>query len=271
MNEFQVKRAFVTLVREIETFLDKNIGSDIKLYDLDNKSLKNMKNLPMIIELAKDVIDQVRSNWGPQWNDYGWFYWDHAKKIEEQVESLGPISEKMSEESELDFDEILLKFSPVKILPDGINYSKYQDIIEDLKIPDRMFQLIFVCENIIRTFIIKILKNNGISSVNSLGINSLTRKIISRSQEEKLKRYLPIRGGHDVYYLDLSELKNIIINQWAFFKTSLPDQTWIQARIDSLYSLRNRVAHNSGALTSDELQSVETYCREIIKQIDPSI
>ena len=49
------------------------------------------------------------------------------------------------------------------------------------------------------------------------------------------------------------------------------DQQWIFSRIDSLYTIRNRVAHNSGYLTSDELKSVETYCREIIKQIDQYI
>ena len=86
--------------------------------------------------------------------------------------------------------------------------------------------------------------------------------------EEKNKSYLPIRGTRDVYYLDLTELKNVIMNNWSFFESSFPSQTWITERIDSLYSLRNRVAHNSGGLTTDELKSAETYCREIIKQID---
>lgn len=134
-----------------------------------------------------------------------------------------------------------------------------------------MFQFIFVCENILRIFIIKILNSNGISSISPLGITSLTSKINARKNEESRKTYLPIRGIHDVYYLDLAELKNVIINNWNFFKDKFTSQTWISERIDSLYTIRNRVAHNSGALTEDELKSVETYCREIIKQIDSYI
>lgn len=42
-------------------------------------------------------------------------------------------------------------------------------------------------------------------------------------------------------------------------------------RIESLYEIRKRVAHNSSDLTKDELLSVKAYSKEIIKQIDPYI
>ena len=159
----------------------------------------------------------------------------------------------------------------VKVLPDSIDYNKHRDIIGDLKFPNMMFQFIFVCENILRKFIIQVLNDKAISSVSSLGISSLKNKINIRKNEESKKKYLPIRGLHDIYYLDLGELKNVIINSWVYFKDKITSQTWISERIDSLYSIRNRVAHNSGSLTNDELKSVETYCREIIKQIDSYI
>jgi len=66
-------------------------------------------------------------------------------------------------------------------------------------------------------------------------------------------------------------LNRIIINAWDYFQEKFKSQTWIIERIDSLYTIRNRVAHNSGFLSEDELKSVETYCREIVKQLDPSI
>ncbi len=73
-------------------------------------------------------------------------------------------------------------------------------------------------------------------------------------------------------HLDLIELIGVIRHAWKdCFGDKFKDQHWIFARIDSLYSIRNRVVHSSGYLTSEELNSVETYCREIIKQIDQCI
>lgn len=275
MKDFRIRRSFITLVREVESFLEKDIQSDIGLFDLTYDKLKDIDNLPMIIELAKDVISRVQSKFGPTWNDFGWFYWDHTRLIADQIKILEPIAEKMLGEEPLDLSEILSQINLVKVLPDGIDYNKYSDIIDDLKLPNIMFQFIFVCENILRKFIIQVLNDNAISSVSSLasslGISSLKNNINKRKKEESRKKYLPIRGIHDVYYLDLGELKNVIINAWVYFKGKIDSQSWISEKIDSLYSIRNRVAHNSSSLTNDELKSVETYSREIIKQIDSYI
>ena len=271
MSDYTVRKAFINLVREVEAFLEKGIETDIELFGLTYETLKDIKNLPMILQLAEDVISRVRSQYGPTWNAFGWFYWDHAKIIAEQIKILEPVAEKMIGDEPLDILEILRQIKPVKFLPDGIDYNKYRDIIGDLMLPDAMFQFIFVCENILRKFIIKILNSSGISSISSLGITNLKNKINTRKNKESKKLYLPIRGVHDVYYLDLKELKNVIINNWNLFKDKFTSQTWISERIDSLYTIRNRVAHNSGSLTEDELKSVETYCREIIKQVDSYI
>ena len=271
MSDFIIRKAFINLVREVDTFLDKGIDTDMDLFGLDHKKLKDINNLPMILELAKDVISRVRAEVGSQWNDFGWFYWDHADIIVDQIKILEPVAHKMIGDEPLDILEILRQIKPVKILPDGIDYNKYRDIIGDLKLPDSMFQIIFVSENILRKFIIKVLDSNGISTICSLGITSLTTNINARKNEEIRKNYLPIRGSHDIYYLDLKELKSVINNKWNIFRDKFTSQTWISERIDSLYTIRNRVAHNSGSLTNDELKSVETYCREIVKQIDSYI
>lgn len=56
-----------------------------------------------------------------------------------------------------------------------------------------MFQYIFVCENILRKFITQVLNDDGISSINSLGSSKLNEKINGRKNEEKNKKYLPVR------------------------------------------------------------------------------
>ncbi|MHA1251840.1 MAG: Swt1 family HEPN domain-containing protein [Candidatus Helarchaeota archaeon] len=159
-----------------------------------------------------------------------------------------------------------------EVLPDGIDNKKYDEIFDQLKLPSAMFQYIFVCENILRKFIIQVLDDNGHPSIDSIGNAKLTKLIQDRKKQEAKQNYLPIRGDHDIYYLDLIELNRIITHKWKdCFKDKFEDQDWIIARIKSLYSIRNRVAHSSGYLTRDELKSVKTYCREIIKQIDPYI
>ncbi len=128
---------------------------------------------------------------------------------------------------------------------------------------------IFVCENILRKFIIQVLNENGYPSIESIGNQKLSKAIQEKKNKETNQRYLPVRGDHNIYYLDLIELNGIIRHVWKdCFEGKFKDQQWIFSRIDSLYDIRCRVAHSSGYLTRDELKSVETYCREIIKQID---
>ncbi len=271
--DLKVRRAFSTLVQEVSNYVDKFGGFDLELYGLTEESMKDMNELPMMIELAKSIMRFISSNYSPNWNSFGYFFWEHGKLMEEQVNILEPIAERMLNEGELDISEILSQIPIPKVLPDGIDYQKYEDIFDQLKLPSAMFQYIFVCENILRKFIIQVLDNNGYPSVDSIGNSPLSNNINVRKTQEANQKYLPMRGGsHDIYYLDFIKLNNIIINLWdSCFKDKFERQSWIVERIESLYALRNRVAHNSGDLTVDELKSVESDCREIIKQIDPQI
>ncbi len=172
----------------------------------------------------------------------------------------------------LELSEILNQIPSPQVLPDGIDMQKYDEIFNQLALPSAMFQYIFVCENILRKFIILVLKNNGYPSINSIGNQKLSKAIQDKKKKEANQNYLPIRGDHDIYYLDLIELNRVIRHAWKdCFEDKFKNQHWIFARIDSLYSIRNRVVHSSGYLKTDELKSVETYCREIIKQIDQYI
>ena len=266
--DLKIRRAFSTLVQEVSNYIEKFGGFDLELYGLTQESMKDINELPMLVELAKAIMRFIRSNYTPNWNSFGYYFWEHGKIMENQVKALEPIAEEMVKEGEVDISEILSQIPTPKILPDGIDYQKYDDIFNQLTLPSAMFQYIFACENILRKFIIQVLGDNGYSSVNSIGNGKLTKAIQVRKKQEANQNYLPIRGDHDIYYLDLIELNRVIGHMWKdCFEDKFKDQKWIFARIDSLYSIRNRVAHSSG-LTSNELKSVETYCREIIKQID---
>ena len=155
------------------------------------------------------------------------------------------------------------------IILDGIEPKKYDDIIEQYHIIGTCYKWIFITENILRKFIIQILLKLGISEIRSLKDSKLTKKINIRIKQEENRRYLPIRGDHDIYYLDLIDLNKIFQNHWEYFKDYFDSQGWICQRIVDLYAIRVRVAHNSSNLSQDELISATAYCKEIIKQIDP--
>lgn len=271
-KKIRVRLAFSILVQEVTDYINRFGGFDLDLYDLSDESLKDFNKLPLLIELTKAIMRFIKSNYSRSWNSYGYFFWQHAEIMEEQIELLKLISEKMWIDEEMDMDELFSQISTPKVLPDGIDYKKFDDIFNQLKLPSAMFQYIFICENILRKFIIQVLNDNGYPSIDSIGNSGLSNDINIRKTQEANQKYLPMRGNHDIYYLDLIKLINIIRFVWdSCFEDKFKDRQWIFSRIDSLYTIRNRVAHNSGYLTNDELRSVDTYCREIIKQIDQYI
>ena len=90
-------------------------------------------------------------------------------------------------------------------------------------------------------------------------------------EKEKKKLYLPIRGSHDIFYIDFIDLNGIIINHWNIFKSFFDSQDLITQKIKELYEIRNRIAYNSMYLTDDTLELVKAYCKAIIKQVDQYI
>jgi hypothetical protein len=158
--------------------------------------------------------------------------------MENQIEILDPIAKNMMHDEEMDINEILSQISTPKVLPDGIDYKKYDEIFNQLKLPSIMFHYIFVCENILRKFIIQVLDDNGYPSIDSIGNSNLSNKINIRKTQEANQNYLPMRGSHDIYYLDLIKLINIIRHVWnSCFEDKFKDKQWIFSRIDSLLPL----------------------------------
>jgi hypothetical protein len=76
-----------------------------------------------------------------------------------------------------------------------------------------------------------------------------------------------VRGDSDLFYLDFKDLGTIILNNWELFRVYFPDQSWISAKMNELYSCRNLVAHNS-YIGAHERDLIRVYFRSIIKQLN---
>lgn len=154
-NKIRVRLAFSTLVQEVMDYVDRFGGFDLDLYDLTDESIKDFNKLPLLVELAKAVIRFINSN------DYGYYFWQYAEIMYEQMELIEPIAERMWNDEEMDISENLNQMIPTKVLPDGIDYRKYGNIFNQLKLPSVMFHYIFICKKILRKFIIQVLDDNG--------------------------------------------------------------------------------------------------------------
>lgn len=159
--DLKVKRTFNKLVQEQSQYIQLFGGFDLDLYGLAPESINNFNNLEMIVELAKDIIEYIYINYNSNWNRYGYNFYQHADFMRNQIKILQPIVNQQINDEEMDIDVILSQISTPKVLPDGIDYKKYNKIFDQLKLPSVMFHYIFVCENILRLFIIQVLDDNG--------------------------------------------------------------------------------------------------------------
>ena len=175
---------------------------------------------------------------------------------------------KFIKQFEIDYSKIVNKMSEGEDLSlENLGLTEIEDILDKFHVVATCFKWIFYTENLMRIFIQKTLENKGFNIIEELNDSSLNRKIKDRKREESNHRYLRIRGEHDIFYLDLIDLNIFFHKYWNYFKESFPSQNWITQRIKDIYEIRKRVAHNSSNLTADELKSLKTYCREILKQI----
>lgn len=127
---------------------------------------------------------------------------------------------------------------------------------------------IFIFENFLRIFIEKIAKDEfGTNFWKKLSVNKkINEKIKGRKDDEKNKKWMSIRGDSDLFYTDLLDLKTIISSNWSLFLHLFPKEQWITFKLEELYDLRNKVAHNS-YLDLNEQQTAKTYITNIYSQL----
>src|SRR5690606_24355890 len=107
----------------------------------------------------------------------------------------------------------------------------------------------------------------GSDYVSKLNLTKSIRDTIAgRKRTESKNRWVSIRGDSDLFYLDFIELNSLIQNNWELFKDYFPDQAWISAKLNELYSIRNLVAHNS-YVGEHERNILQVNFRSIVKQL----
>ena len=146
-----------------------------------------------------------------------------------------------------------------------------EELIEKGKKMANAYIIVYCLENFLRDFIDHKLTDFYGSDYESKNVFSkkTRNRANDRKKEESANRWLAIRGDKILYYLDFAELPDVITleDNWNnIFKNYFPSQDWIKSKLDELYQIRNRIAHNS-YLDDNSFKTLELYYHQIISQI----
>lgn len=150
-----------------------------------------------------------------------------------------------------------------------IDFKFPADIIDKGNEMTNSYLNLYLLENFLRIFIEYMAINRfGKDFWDNLIIRKeVKRNVSERLQKEKKNKWLSLRGKSKIFYTGFDDLRKIIISNWEIlFKDFFPKETWITSRLEDLYELRNRIAHNS-YLDKNDQNTIETYANHIYKQL----
>lgn len=131
----------------------------------------------------------------------------------------------------------------------------------------RSFRLLFVLENFIRDFVATRFEEiDGDTWFEQRASTPMKQKVGDRKQKEENNAWHTGRNEAPIYYLDFGDLALLITNHWSVFKDLLPDQHFVQSRMQEAERSRNVIAHTN-ILAPEEIARLEMYLRDWIRQI----
>ena len=150
------------------------------------------------------------------------------------------------------------------------NYKTYLDKndLEILQINNQLYSQLFALENNLRKYIIsKYKKLYGDTSL-SKWLKKEQPDAFSKRKEEENKFGISSRGDNIIYYLDFNDLGSIIQNKFKEgFNEEFKRIDEIVPKLNYLYLIRCKVAHNSLTITSDEIKMAEVFILYILRII----
>lgn len=131
----------------------------------------------------------------------------------------------------------------------------------------RCYRILYVLENLIRNFISsRFEEKDGAEWFETRANGDMKRDYESRKAKEQANSWHTGRNRHPIFYLDFGHLGRLITNHWSEFEDLLPNQSWVQSRLNDAELSRNVIAHTN-LLSSEEVDRIEVILRDWIKQI----
>lgn len=109
-----------------------------------------------------------------------------------------------------------------------------------------LYPRMYLLENSIRNVIQRVMTaKRGKDWWTTCVSREIQKRVQDRQDKEAKAPWHGKRGTHSIYYSDFSDLKNIIVKNWADFLDVLPSQPWITQRLEELEPARNTLAHHN--------------------------
>jgi hypothetical protein len=155
---------------------------------------------------------------------------------------------------------------PAATVPANVPFFTQADVSLGKEMSDT-YVLIHCLENSARNFVRSRLENaHGATWWDQVKTRDMEKKVQDRIREEQKNRWHQPRGRHPLNYLDFGDLKDLICNNWTYFKNAFPDQHWVVARLSELEKSRNVVAHNN-ILADTEIGRIRLYFGDWCRQL----
>ncbi|MES2589233.1 MAG: hypothetical protein V4622_09640 [Bacteroidota bacterium] len=148
----------------------------------------------------------------------------------------------------------ILKEDHLSSLPD--------DLIQKAKHMSKVYEYIYCIENLLRLYLEIHLKTKKLKFS-----TSVLKGIEVRKNDESKHKWLSLRGGTDLFYIDFKDISSLITHNWELFHEDFPSQNWINSKLEDLTRYRNLIAHNSYIDKSD-VDTIKAHFNLISRQLN---
>ena len=130
-----------------------------------------------------------------------------------------------------------------------------------------VYQAIFCIENTLRSFIVERMSERyGLDWWEDKVGSKIKKAVKILKDEEQKNKFFSSRSDSEIGYTMLGNLGSIITDNWEDFSDIIPNQAWLNSRMQDLEMARNIVMH-TGVLPQDEIERITSIVRDILRQI----
>ncbi len=130
-----------------------------------------------------------------------------------------------------------------------------------------VYQAIFCIENTIRSFIVERMSERyGLNWWEDKVSSGIKKEVTKLKEKEEKNKFFSSRSDSEIGYTMMGNLGQIITDNWSDFSDIIPNQAWLNSRMQDLEMARNIVMH-TGVLPQDEIERITSIVRDILRQI----
>lgn len=180
------------------------------------------------------------------------------------------------------FNGLLLQNSFESLEKEGISVRKSGDLVPVSRVVEAdfspriwhdansmasVYQAIFCIENTIRSFIVERMSERyGLDWWEEKVSSGIKKDVTKLKDKEAKNKFFTSRSDSEIGYTMMGNLGQIITDNWSDFSDIIPNQAWLNSRMQDLEMARNIVMH-TGVLPQDEIERITSIVRDILRQI----